>query len=210
MTMSSIFDVPMHNKSLCLRDLAIVREPVREREPTRFVDAGPAHVKDARLDARLDPSRWPSQAFVLLAVLVTGVYYFRHTLRYPATLADTCNFFTLAVLPMLLYSRVPPPPCAASVPTWHLLAAHAAAMLFAYEHPGEAVSAPLFVVVLALAVTALFTHHRPHQTTYVLLAGCLVLNSFFAMAVYLMHDDDVSCVYFNCSYLAVFFFLLFI
>ena len=204
MTMSSIFDVPMHNKSLCLRDLAIVREPVRdarERETnTRFVDASPAHK-----DARLDPSRWPSQAFVLLAVLVTGVYHFRHTLWYPATLADTCHFFTFAVLPMLIYSRVPP-----AVPTWHLLAAHAAAMLFAYESPGEAVSATLFVAVLALAVTALFTHHRPHQTTYVLLAGCLVLNSFFAMAVYLMHDDDVSCVYFNCSYLAVFFFLLFI
>ena len=203
MTMSSIFDVPMHNKSLCLRDLAIVREPAREREPsTRFVDAGPAHVKDARLD----PSRWPSQAFVLLAVLVTGVYYFRNTLRYPATLADTCHFFTLAVLPMLLYSRVQPP----GAPTWHLLAAHAAAMLFAYEHGGEAVSAALFVAVLALTVTALFTHHRPHQTTYVLLAGCLVLNSFFAMAVHLMRDDEVSAAYFNGSYLAAFFLLLFI
>jgi hypothetical protein len=202
MTMSTIFDVPMHNKSLCLRDLATVREPVRA-ETRAHVESTYNPSKDI---ARLDPSRWPSQAFVLLAVLVTAVYYFRQPLRYPATLADTCNFFTLAVLPMLLYSRVPP----ASVPTWHLLAAHAAAMLFAYEHPGEAVSAPLFVVVLALAVTALFTHHRPHQTTYVLLAGCLVLNSFFAMAVYLMHDDEISCVYFNCSYLAVFFFLLFI
>ncbi len=201
MTMSSIFDVPMHNKSLCLRDLAIVREPARAETRAPVETYNPS--KDI---ARLDPSRWPSQAFVLLGVLVTAVYFFRQPLRHPATLASTCNFFTLAVLPMLLYSRVPP----ASVPTWHLLAAHAAAMLFAYEHPGEAVSAPLFVVVLALAVTALFTHHRPHQTTYVLLAGCLVLNSFFAMAVYLMHDDEVSGVYFNCSYLAVFFFLLFI
>lgn len=205
MTMSTIFDVPMHNKSLCLRDLATVREPARAETRAHVETYNPS--KDI---ARLDPSRWPSQAFVLLALLVTGVYYFRQPLRYPATLADTCNFFTLAVLPMLLYSRVPPSPSAPSVPTWHLLAAHAAAMLFAYEHPGEAVSATLFVAVLALAVTALFTHHRPHQTTYVLLAGCLVLNSFFAMAVYLMHDDDVSCVYFNCSYLAVFFFLLFI
>jgi hypothetical protein len=209
MTMSSIFDVPMHNKSLCLRDLALVREPA-PRSHTDNKDG--AHVssahKDSR-DARLDPSRWPAQAFILLAMLVTAVYYFRQPLRYPATLADTCNFFTLAVLPMLLYSRVPPP-CASTVPTWHLLAAHAAAMLFAYESPGEAVSASLFVAVLALAVTALFTHHRPHQTTYVLLAGCLVLNSFFAMAVFLMHDDAVSCLYFNCSYLAVFFLLLFI
>ena len=208
MTMSTIFDVPMHNKSLCLRDLVTVREPVRADTRERAFAETPTH-KDSK-DLRLDPSRWPSQAFVLLALLVTGVYYFRQPPRYPATLADTCNFFTLAVLPMLLYSRVPPSPSAPSVPTWHLLAAHAAAMLFAYESPGEAVSATLFVAVLALAVTALFTHHRPHQTTYVLLAGCLVLNSFFAMAVYLMHDDDVSCVYFNCSYLAVFFFLLFI
>ena len=201
MTMSTIFDVPMHNKSLCLRDLATVREPARAETRAHVETYNPG--KDI---ARLDPSRWPSQAFVLLAVLVTAVYYFRQPLRYPATLADTCNFFTLAVLPMLLYSRVPP----ASVPTWHLLAAHAAAMLFAYEHPGEAVSAPLFVVVLALAVTALFTHHRPHQTTYVLLAGCLVLNSFFAMAVHLMRDDEVSAAYFNGSYLAAFFLLLFI
>ena len=207
MTMSTIFDVPMHNKSLCLRDLATVREPVRA-DTRAHVESTYNPSKDSK-DLRLDASRWPAQAFVLLAMLVTGVYYFRQPLRYPATLADTCNFFTLAVLPMLLYSRVPSPPCS-SVPTWHLLAAHAAAMLFAYESPGEAVSATLFVAVLALAVTALFTHHRPHQTTYVLLAGCLVLNSFFAMAVYLMHDDDVSCVYFNCSYLAVFFFLLFI
>lgn len=199
--MSSIFDVPMHNKSLCLRDLAIVREPLRPETRAHVETYNPS--KDI---ARLDPSRWPSQAFVLLALLVTGVYYFRQPLRYPATLADTCNFFTLAVLPMLLYSRVAP----VAVPTWHLLAAHAAAMLFAYEHDGEAVSAPLFVVVLALAVTALFTHHRPHQTTYVLLAGCLTLNSFFAMAVYLMRDDEVSCVYYNCSYLAVFFFMLFV
>jgi hypothetical protein len=199
MTMG-IFDVPMHNKSLCLRDMGILREPAaRTHLNTDSKDA--AHKESALVD----PSRWPSQAFVLLAVLVTGVYYVRHTKRYPATLADTFHFYTLAVLPMLLYSRV-----AACVPTWHLLAAHAAAMLFGYEHGGEAVSAALFVVVLALTGAALFTHHRAQQTTYVLLAGCLALNSLFAIAVYLTHDDQVSCLYLNFSYIAVFLFMLFL
>ena len=199
MTMSSIFDVPMHNKSLCLRDLAILREP----PPRTHTDSKDATHKESAL---VDPSRWPSQAFILLAVLVTGVYYLRHTKRYPSTLADTFHFYTLAVLPMLLYSRVPP----ACVPTWHLLAAHAAAMLFAYERDSETVSVALFVAVLALTVTALFTHHRAQQTTYVLLAGCLVLNSVFAIAVCLMHDDEVSRFYFNFSYIAVFLFMLFL
>lgn len=202
MTMPSIFDVPMHNKSLCLRDLAILREPAA-RADTHNRDTTHKENKDI---SRLDPSRWPSQAFILLALLVTGVYYFRHNQHYPATLADTFHFYTLAVLPMLIFSRVP----SACVPTWHLLAAHAAAMLFAYEHGGESVSTTLFVLVIALTTTTLVTHNRPQQTTYMLLAGCLVLNSIFAIVVYLMHNDDVSCFYFNCSYFAVFFFMLFI
>lgn len=202
MTMSSIFDVPMHNKSLCLRDIALIREPVA-RESMR----DNTHKDNTNKDvARLDPSRWPSQAFILLAVLVTGIYYIRHSQRYPVNLAETFHFYTLAVLPMLIYSRVP----AACVPTWHLVTAHAAAMLFAYDHGGESVSTGLFVTVIALTTTTLVTHHRPQQTTYVLLAGCLVLNSVFAIVVYLMHDDEVSCFYFNCSYFAVFFFMLFL
>jgi membrane-associated HD superfamily phosphohydrolase len=200
MTMSSIFDVPMHNKSLCLRDMAILREPAARTHTDGRDNTHSSANKDSAL---VDPSRWPSQAFVLLAVLVTGVYYLRHTKRFPATLADTFHFYTLAVLPMLLYSRVQ----TAGVPTWHL---HAAGMLFAYERDGETVSAALFVTVLALTVTAIFTHHRPQQTTYVLLAGCFVLNSVFAIVVCLMHDDVVSRFYFNFSYIAVFLFMLFI
>ena len=61
--MANIFDVPMHNKSLCLRDLAILREPTA-RTHTQFL-AAPRRLRTASdhavrgsLTLKLKRRRW--------------------------------------------------------------------------------------------------------------------------------------------------------
>lgn len=192
----SVFDVPMHNKSLCLRD------PTLPREPVSHTPKDIAHKDNARIESSLCPSHVP----VFFALLITAGYYAQHTKRYPASLANTIHFYTMAVLPLLIFNRA----STSYHRTWHLVAAHVSAMLFAYERESEGVSITLYMTVLALAVTALLSHQRVHQTTYVLLGACLVLNSFIAAAVYLVHDDEVGCLYYNLSYIFFFLFMLFI
>jgi hypothetical protein len=195
MTMS-VFDVPMHNKSLCLRDPTLLREPLTHTAKDT------AHKDNTRIDSSLCPSHVP----IFFALLITAVYYTQQTQRDPASLASTMHFYTMAVLPLLIFSRA----STSCHRTWHLLAAHVTAMLFAYERVGDGVSITLYMTVVALAVTALLSHHRVHQTTYLLLGACLVLNSFIAAAAYLVHADEICGLYYNLSYIFFFFFMLFI
>jgi len=195
MTMS-VFDVPMHNKSLCLRDPTLLREPLTHTAKDT------AHKDNTRIDASLCPSHVP----IFFALLITAVYYTQQTQRYPASFASTMHFYTMTVLPLLIFSRA----STSCHRTWHLLAAHVTAMLFAYERVGDGVSITLYMTVVALAVTALLSHHRVHQTTYLLLGACLVLNSFIAAAAYLVHADEICCLYYNLSYIFFFLFVLFI
>lgn len=195
MTMS-VFDVPMHNKSLCLRD------PTLMREPAAHTPKDTAHKDNTRIESSLCPSHVP----IFFALLITAVYYAQQTQRYPASLASTMHFYTMTVLPLLTFSRA----STSWHRTWHLVAAHVTAMLFAYERGSAGVSITLYMTVVALAVTALLSHHRVHQMMYVLLGACLVLNSFMAAAVYLVHDDEICCLYYNLSYIFFFLFMLFI